>query len=239
MAKFCTKCGKPLKDGKPCDCQKDVKETEKKEEVVASVTAKNYLNLFLEIVKGIFIKPADTIKKYSVKENFIFALMAILLNSVITGVFVYFLLKEGSSIVASLMGYGSLFGASIDISFMKVLLQITLFMIVAFLVSALMIYVMAGALFKAKTDVKQCISLVGVCSIFTLITTIVVIVCTFISIKFALILLVIAGAFYLTHLYQGITDISGLDKNKYAYTFMVPIVVASFVVLYILPKLLF
>ena len=26
MAKFCTKCGKPLKDGKPCDCEKNKKE---------------------------------------------------------------------------------------------------------------------------------------------------------------------------------------------------------------------
>ena len=26
MAKFCTKCGKPLKDGKPCDCEKNIKE---------------------------------------------------------------------------------------------------------------------------------------------------------------------------------------------------------------------
>ena len=36
MAKFCTKCGKPLKDGKPCDCEKENKK------VVDSLTAVCY-----------------------------------------------------------------------------------------------------------------------------------------------------------------------------------------------------
>ena len=35
MAKFCTKCGKKLEDGKPCDCEN--KENKKVEEVEAEV----------------------------------------------------------------------------------------------------------------------------------------------------------------------------------------------------------
>ena len=43
MAKFCTKCGKPLKDGKPCDCsvkeEKVVKETaENTNELISNVS---------------------------------------------------------------------------------------------------------------------------------------------------------------------------------------------------------
>ena len=43
MAKFCTKCGKPLKDGKPCSCSvKEKKVIEEKNEntneLIASVS---------------------------------------------------------------------------------------------------------------------------------------------------------------------------------------------------------
>ncbi len=238
MAKFCTHCGKPLKDGKPCDCQKG-KEEKKELETTPSATAKNYFDLFVEISKGIFTKPAETVKKYATKDNFVFACIAILLNSIVTGIFVYFLATEGATMITSAMGYGSLLSSKVEVSFMKVLLQITVFMLVAFLTSAVMIYVMAGSLFKAKADMKKIISLIGTCSIFTLITTVVAIIGIFLSIKFALLVIVIAGIFYLAHLYQGITDIQGLSKDRYAYTFVTAIVVASFVVLYILPKILF
>ena len=66
MAKFCTKCGKKLEDGKPCDC---CKKEVKKEVVVESKTNgfdfNECVNSYIEMVKGIFVKPIDTIKTVS------------------------------------------------------------------------------------------------------------------------------------------------------------------------------
>ena len=50
MAKFCTKCGKPLKDGKPCDCEKE------------SVSNDNVVGDYLDILKGMFKNPSKVLK---------------------------------------------------------------------------------------------------------------------------------------------------------------------------------
>ena len=63
MAKFCTKCGKELKDGKACDCEVVSTKTE-------GVDISGYVNSYIEIIKGIFTKPVTTIKKYVTADNF-------------------------------------------------------------------------------------------------------------------------------------------------------------------------
>lgn len=237
MAKFCTNCGKPLEEGKVCDCKKNA---EKKEiEQSANSIVEDYFHTFLEIVKGIFTKPVTTIKEYSTKENFGFACIALLVNAIISGLFMYCYVKEGTNAVGSIFGYGSLVTANINVSFVEILLQGMLFMLVGFVVSAGMIYLLAGPLFKSNMDFKKVISLTGVCSIFTLITTLIAIIFVFISMKLATILLLVAGAFYFTYLYHGMTEISNLDKNKMAYVYVPALSVAAFVVVYILPKILF
>ena len=51
MAKFCTKCGKKLEEGKTCDCEK------------TTVVNNNMVNDYMEVLKGMFTKPLDTMKK--------------------------------------------------------------------------------------------------------------------------------------------------------------------------------
>ena len=106
MAKFCTNCGKKLEEGKACDCQ-------------ANVVASNNggfdfnatINSYIEMVKGIFVKPVDTIKKFATSSNFVLGLIAILLNCIVCGVFLYCFISEAMEVVGLLMGgYGSLFG---------------------------------------------------------------------------------------------------------------------------------
>ena len=112
-------------------------------------------------------------------------------------------------------------------------------MVAGFAVTALMIYVMATVVFKDKMDIKKAFSLVGVCSVFTTVTTLISIILIYLSIKAMLIVLLIAGIFYLTYLYQGISDTTEVDKNKLAYVFIPAISVATFVVVYVLPKIMF
>lgn len=238
MAKFCTKCGKKLEEGKKCDCEKD-----KKVEVVTTTSGFDFnacMNSYIEIVKGIFSKPVDTIKKYATSDNFVLGVIALVLNCMVSGLFLYCICSEAIDTFLSLLGLfdSSLYG-SIEVPFIKLFLYGALFMAVGFAVTALAIYVIAGPILKDKIDIKKAFSLVGVCSVFTTITTFAAIILTYISIKLMLIVLVIAGIFYLTYLYQGIGETTDVDKNKLAYVFVPAISIATFAVVYILPKILF
>ena len=250
MAKFCTKCGRKLEDGKPCPCEKEEKKVEKEESTEKKVSRSEpttdinwYVNSFIDMIKGIFVKPIDTIKKFATEEYFILGIIVIILNALLTGVMVYLVNEEAPgfiSMMLSLLGADSFsFGALFDVSFMKVLLYVALFMLVGFGVSGLMIYVMAGPLFKTNISIKRTFALIGTCATLTILTTIVAIIAVYISTKAFLVVLLLAGVLYLCHLYHGIQKISNIDENKQGYTFLVAVAVATFAVVYVLPKLLF
>ena len=126
MAKFCTKCGKKLEDGKPCDC---CKKEVKKEVVVESKTNgfdfNECVNSYIEMVKGIFVKPIDTIKKFATSSNFVLGLIALAINCIVSGIFLYCIAKESINLISSFTGgYSSLLAmsSSIDVPFMKTFL---------------------------------------------------------------------------------------------------------------------
>lgn len=236
MAKFCTKCGKPLEDGKKCSCT----EKKKVESNINIESLKEYGNLFFEVMKGIFKKPVDTIKKYSTKENFVFGCIAILVNSILFGILLYCFLREGLSFTNHSIGYGhNLFTITTEIPFFKTFLSGIVFMMIGLLVSGVSISLIGGSIFKANVDFKKTISLIGVCSVFTSITMLGVILFIFLSIKLALFLFLIAGMFYFTYLYQGLCEITNIKKNHLAYVFVSSICITIFVVFYVLPRILF
>ena len=76
MAKFCTKCGKPLVDGKTCSCsikekeeEKEKKIEEKEEEVeVEEASSDELINSIVDIFKNIWKKPYKTMMQYKEKN---------------------------------------------------------------------------------------------------------------------------------------------------------------------------
>ena len=201
-----------------------------------------YVNSYIDMVRGIFVNPIDTIKQYTKLENYSLGIFAIILNCIVSGIFLFCFCSEAVGTFTNLVGgYSSYFIPStvIEVPFMKIFLCGFLFVGVGLTVTALMIYVIANAIFKDSIDMKKSFILIGVCSAFTTITTIISIILTYISMKLMIIVLLFAGIFYLTYLYQGISEITKVDKNKLAYVFVPAIGVASFVVIYILPKILF
>ena len=82
MAKFCTKCGKPLKDGKPCDCEKE------------SVSNDNVVGDYLDILKGMFKNPSKVLKNEADEKNLTFSLGSIVVNAIIFGLTINFLLNN-------------------------------------------------------------------------------------------------------------------------------------------------
>ncbi len=257
MAKFCTKCGKKLEEGEVCSCtKKTAKKTTVKEEkvekavkeetttVVAATPspANDYVNNYLEVVKGIFTHPVDTMKKFGKGEHFTLGLIMIGINCLITVLFVYLGFKElmsNSGDFASLFGLGYGFGYG-DVSIpTEVLVKIFVMMAGGFAGTAAVLYVMAGPVFKTNADIKQLFSLVGVCSVLTTVTTIVALICMYISAKLMLIVLLVSGVLYLAHLYHGFLVTTEVEENKVGYTYVTAVAVATFIVVYLLPKILF
>lgn len=232
MAKFCTKCGKELKDGKACDCEVVSTKTE-------SVDISGYVNSYIEIIKGIFTKPVTTIKKYVTADNFNLAIIALVVNCIITGLFTYCLLNEGMKSLGMLSRYIGFGYTNVEVPFMKVFLYGFVFMAVWFAVMALMIYLIANVIMKDKIDVKEAFALVGVISVFTAVTTFVALICIYISTKLMSLIIMLASVFYLTYLAQGISELTSINKNKLAYVFVSALTVTMFVVCYVLPKILF
>ena len=52
MAKFCTNCGKKLKDGEVCNCKKVE---------ISTKDFNSYMTSLLNVLKGMFVKPIDTL----------------------------------------------------------------------------------------------------------------------------------------------------------------------------------
>lgn len=243
MAKFCTNCGKELEEGKKCDCQKasTKKTSEKATPENTEFDFNQYVNSYVAMVKGIFTKPIDTIKKYTTSNNFILGIIALVLNCIISGILIYCIASESMESLGSLLGYGSLnmISKSVEIPFMKVFLYGFIFMAASFSVTALMIYVVANLILKDKIDIKKAFALVGTCSAFTTVTSILNILLTYISLKLMIIVLLVAAMFYSLYLYQGIGEVTEVNKNKLAYIYVAAMLVVSLVVGYILPKILF
>lgn len=232
MAKYCIKCGKSIEEGQTCSCEMK-KETDTFKQ--AKQAASNYINLFLEIIKAMIKTPVDSIKKYGTIKNFKFSILVIFLNAIIFGLFFYCLLKEGTNS----LGFNSFMTSRIEVSFIKTLLLGTLLVVVGFIVTISTIYILAGSIFKIKVNFKMITSMVGICSTMMTVALLVSIIMVFLSLKIAFLILFISSLFYLVHLCQGIMETTKIDKNKLAYVFVPTVLVTLFVVVYVVPRILF
>ena len=98
MAKFCTKCGKPLEEGKVCECSQAVtKETT----VVAPSTNQN-ANIDIKescmdcvnVFKKIFTKPFEAIKEFVCENKFIAGIIMVVLAALSSGLYKIATLKS-------------------------------------------------------------------------------------------------------------------------------------------------
>ena len=234
MAKFCTKCGKKLDEGEICTCDKS---TVSVGCTASSVDINEGFNDYVNIIKGIFTRPSDTIKEYAKGNKFLLGIVAIIINCLISGLFFYFFIDNAMKSLGGMFGMGSLMGmGGYSLPFGKVFFMGLVFMVFWFAVCALVLFVIANPILKDKMDIKTAFALVGVCSVFTTLTTVVALVLAFMSVKFAFIVLLLGAVFYLTHLYQGLSDITNINKNKLVYTFVPAVALATFVMIYIVPK---
>lgn len=225
MAKFCTNCGKELKDGK-CDCVK----------VEKTSVISNFINEYIDVLKAIFLKPIDTIKENSKETSFLFGLISLGIVSLLSGLFTYFVLSEGLSKISA----GFMFGmrSMYKVSFIKTFLSGLIISCAWYSVLAFMIYLIASKLFKDKLTIKEAFAFLGVLSVFLAPVVLLSIVLIFVSIKLMTIVLLAASMFYMVYFVQGLMEITKIDKNRIACLYVPAILLTVFIVYYILPKLL-
>lgn len=245
MAKFCTKCGKKLEDGQVCDCDKNEKKVVEKTKEAQDLS--KMANQYVDVVKGMFTHPIDTIKKYAKEEHFALGLIMIVINSLVMGFFIWLLAKELMEIsFASSSMFGNMLDYDWDLSSLgevkvpiSVLLKSAVFGLAGFATNAGMLYLLIGPVMKGKENAKQFFSLVGVCATLTTITTLVACILMYISVQVTVIFLAVAAVLYFLYLYHGLVETTEANKNYLGYVYTASLAVSAFVIFYILPKILF
>ena len=235
MAKFCTKCGKPLEEGKPCECSNVIK-----------TTANNLFSECLEIVKSFLKKPIDTLEENVDDSKFNSSLIMIGINAIAVGLFVLVLVKELlGSMVGLMMGfssYGSMIGlgttAQMNIPYVKYFFIAFVVAIIVTLLIALCSYLLAEKVFKGNTTIKKMVTLFGFSSIISTVSLIAAAILSFVNITIGM-LVYVAGSLLNTYYnYKGLEFACNVDRNKLGYVLMPSILAVSLVVGYLLPKIM-
>ena len=95
MAKFCTRCGKKLEEGQVCDCSSNVS-APTQASASTNVDINQGFNDYINVIKGIFTKPSDTIKEYARSDKFLLGIVAMVINCLISGLFFYFFIDTST-----------------------------------------------------------------------------------------------------------------------------------------------
>lgn len=236
MAKFCTKCGKELVDGKPCNC------TENTNAVVTG--GSSIVNDILNLVRGMFTAPVDTMKSFIQESNFNNALISIGINAVAAAIFICILCKEMIATLLDIMGMSNplsfyMSGSSnIEIPYVKIALISMIVVIAVHALIAGFAYLMSAKLFKNQTSYKIMITWLGANAGLLTIVYLVTAVCLLINFQLALLIYVAGSILNLCYMYKGLKFACDTDENKLAYILMPSLLVTVFVMVYIFPKIM-
>lgn len=232
MAKFCINCGKELKDGNPCDCQKELEN--------GNFQSNELVSKLLEIFKGMFIKPIDTMKTYAKKEYFIISLILTGVLSVLTGLFAMGMAKGSYELVNMLMLGGSsssyLLGTvSVEIPYVQIFLSSAIVTFgLTFAYSGILYFV--NKLFKGKASYQAVYSLYAVDSIIVSVSLALATILSLVNLYLGLIVFMLGSLLNFVYIVKGIRFIGPKDENKYGYIYLSATVI-YILVLFVVIKL--
>lgn len=238
MAKYCTKCGKKLEENEVCDCIKKKKKKEEEVETREKTTQENvWIDKYLDITRGIFEKPADTIKKYAKKENVVLSWIILGINSFLTVLFLYLLVKETIPVPTFPFEPNDLISSGYSMEIGS-LLKIFITLMLGYVGMAGALYFIGKVLWKKEVDFNQIVSVMAIPSASTIIATLVATILIYLSIKLMGIVLLISIIFYLSNVYHGFVYTTQIEENKVAYSYTGALVFTLFLLTVIIPKLL-
>ena len=226
MSKFCTKCGKELKDGQTCDCQKTTKATASSS--TTTVDVKESCMDCVNAVKGVFTKPVETIKDFVTDNKFISGIIMIVAAAIASGIYKIATLK---SIYGSSTGSGfnandlsDLFSSAMSGNlgtkpdYLKEFFNAFINHLAEYAFIALLGYVVVAFLFKGKASWKQMLSAVGISLSFIILGFLVNSILVFVDAEVVGYIRGYVSSFaYISSilfLYKGVEGVAEVDKNK-------------------------
>ena len=212
MAKYCTNCGKKLKEGETCDCQKDSKkEIDKDINEITKKGTKTITN-FLE-------KPIDTAKKHIGDENFSISIALVSISSILLGVFTLIAAKEIMALFFNSFGFGYNYFSS-EIPYFRIFMTTTALSLGFYFLEALVIWLIVEKMMKKKFNYKKIFNIIGLLSIYNMGATIISILGVYISIYIVVLLAIAATILNIVTLTLILKDVIKIDVNKLPYVLL-------------------
>ena len=251
MANFCTKCGKPLEDGKPCSCQQTSQAVVEptpisaQEQPINPIPAQATPNTFYqppvattnpfagfgELMKKFFATPVDAITKYANDgNNYLGSIILAVIQAFSVALFslLFIILSAGK--------LSRLFGDDAAIELLKIF-------IVTFIGSALItaayfgILLLLSVIFQGKPDPKKALNCVSLRSIIVVPFMVLGIITCLSNSGVAISLFVICEFLALIFVYLGMRASSGISENKLVWGMSIAIIlllIAFYIVVRIL-----
>ena len=229
MAKYCIHCGKKLEDGEVCDCTANAVKSQ----------SNNLGTSLLEVLKGIFVKPIDTIKKYTDESNFNLALILLGIFSLAISLFVLSLIKNLSEVTSS-MGALTLYTigmSSIQIPYMKIFFVVLIVSIAFIFAYTGLLYLVNSIMFQGIRSFKKVFTMSGISSVITTVSLLVSTIFMFIHPALGFIIFLLGSTLNMLYVFKGIEFLGVKDKNKHGYIYLIT-TVFYFIVLMILSMIL-
>lgn len=262
MAKFCTKCGKPLVEGTTCNCgnseqpvvetltfeqpsMKDFQQTNNMNQVMMNQTpgvaqpskAKNLFNETLSIVKGFLTKPVTTIQENSNDNRFNHALVLIGAFAASVMAFVLVVLGDLYKTISDAMSFGGMVEAEIEVPYIKVGLITIISVAGCLALMALLAWLIMNKLMKVNTTYKKVLEIYAIASIITTLAALIGAVCLFIDYRLGFGVLALGFALNTHYVSVSIKNAGQADENKLGYVVVIAQYVAIFVVGLLLYKI--
>ena len=264
MAKFCTKCGKPLVEGQTCNCgnpetpvvetlnfeqpsMKDFQQantmnqnmmTQPQGAVAQPSKANNLVNDCLAIIKGFLTKPVTTVADNANESKFNQALAIAGVFSASVMAFVLVVLGDIYSTIEKSMSMGGLVEVpKLEVPYIKVGLISFISVAGGLALMALLAWLIMNKIFKVNTTYKKVFGIYAISSIISAVAALLAIVCKFIDYRLAFGVLALGVA--LNNHYVSVTmrTAGQTDENKLGYVVVIAQFVAIFVVSFLLYKI--
>lgn len=219
MAKYCSNCGRKLKEGEKCDCMANT----------SSVDLQGGFNHAVELFKGMFTKTVNTIKSHMNASNFALSSIIIVVIGIITGLFGMLLVKETIHSTSTLT-YGLSVSSFIEIPYFRIFIITTIITIALYYLQALILYLVAGKMFKANIDYKESFNFLTSLAVYSLAGIIISFIGVLISPAVFIIIMALVMMFTLITFALGVKEAFKLNDAKTMYSIILTNVFLSLIV---------
>lgn len=231
MAKFCTNCGKELKEGETCDCVKVV---------TPNQTTNNVGKELIENLKGIFTKPIDTIKENIKDDKFTLSIIWLGIISLLTGLFSMAFIKNCAELIiggmSSSISYYSMTTPTIELPYAEVFFTTTIAMFILSFALTGILYLVNTKMFKGNASFKETFGLYVTSSIITGVALLASAILMFVYIPLAAIVLLLGMMLNMVYVVTALKQIGPKDENKIGYIYITTMAI-FYVVIFIITKI--